>query len=160
VPVPTFRDHPATPVADIEGRDLAGGPVALRVSDSGVWTLLLFLSSGCRGCEEFWTALADPAGPGLAGEELAVAVTRDRADEDMERLRALAGATVPVLMSSAAWDSYRVQGPPFFVLVDGRGEGDIAAKTVATEGVAMSAAQVAADVRRAQQAGGPGVDGD
>jgi hypothetical protein len=152
VPVPTFRDSPATPVADLSGTDLDGGPVHLAVSGVGRWTLLLFLSTGCQGCLDFWAALDDPGGSGLVGDELAVAVTRDPDCEDVAALRGLATGGVPLVMSSSAWDDYRVQGPPFFVLVDGTGESR-PGKRVATEGVAWSVAQVSADVRRARGTG-------
>ncbi|HEX3946964.1 MAG TPA: hypothetical protein VHW47_04630, partial [Acidimicrobiales bacterium] len=146
VPVPTYRDRPATPVNDLAGVDLAGAPIDIRVLDTGHWTLLVFLSSGCDGCRELWTALADPAGSGLTTDETVVAVTHDPAHEDLPAVRRLAPpATAPapgrVVMSSRAWSAYRVQGPPFFVLVDG------AADRVVTEGVAWGVAQVAEHVR-------------
>ena len=45
--------------------------------------------------------------------------------ERPNKLRSLAPAGIPVVMSSQAWADYRVPGSPYFVLVDGgiRGEG-------------------------------------
>ncbi len=46
---------------------------------------------------------------------------------------------------AAAWLAYRVQGPPFFVLVDG------SADRVVTEGVAWGVSQIAEHVRAARR---------
>lgn len=148
VTVPTYRDHAATVGSDLSGVDLGGRPVEIAVAGNGRWTLLVFLSAGCDGCRPIWQALADPVGSGLVTDELVVAVTRDPAVDDPGALRALAPRAARVVMSSAAWASYRVQGPPFFVLVDGRGG---PGTPVATEGVAWGIAQIAADVGRARQ---------
>ncbi len=151
VPVPTHRDHPATVARDLSGRGADGRPVAVPVVGTGHWTLLLFLSGGCQGCLPLWEALADPVGSGLAGDELVVAVTRDDGEDDPVAVRALLPGPVPVVMSSAAWDAYRVTGPPFFVLVDGSAPAGLDREVpVVTEGVAFGVAQVAADVRRAR----------
>jgi hypothetical protein len=147
--VPTYRDRPATLAADVSGVGLGGEPVGVRVTGTGRWTLLVFLSTGCRGCLQIWEAVADPVGSGLATDEKVVVVTRDPGEEDLGSLRSLAPGEVPVVMSSAAWTAYRVQGPPFFALVDGReaGAGD---RRVATEGVAWGVTQIADHVRRAR----------
>ena len=53
-------------------------------------------------------------------------VTRGADREQRSKLRSLAPAGVPVLMSSEAWRDYAVPGSPYFVLVEGgevRGEG-------------------------------------
>jgi len=152
VPVPTYRDHPASRAADVSGVDLSGLPTTVRVLGTRRWTLLLFLSSGCEGCLELWRALGDPAGSGLATDESVVAVTRDLDGEDADELRRLAVPAVRTVSSSTAWRDYRVQGPPFFALVDGT-EG-----RVVTEGVAWGASQVGEHLRRARRgAGGPDV---
>ncbi|HVX20043.1 MAG TPA: hypothetical protein VHB02_01705 [Acidimicrobiales bacterium] len=198
MPVPTYRDQPATVAADLAGVDLSAAPVRVPVLGTGRWTLLLFLSSGCFGCRDMWDALADPVRAGLATDERVVAVTHGPDHEDVVALGRLApGPTAgagsggagpaeagpagagsgraglgrtgsaggtpaedsPVVMSEAAWSAYRVQGPPFFVLVDGT------ADRVVTEGVAWGVGQVADHVRAARAArasqppsnsGGPG----
>jgi hypothetical protein len=165
VPIPTYRDRPATPASDLSGVDLSGQPLDVRVLGTGMWTLLVFLSSGCDGCRDLWDALGDPAGSGLVTDEQVVAVTRGPDHEDVAALRRLAppagapgtdpsGTTgadpiqgpPPVVMSSPAWSAYRVQGPPFFVLVDGTGD------RVVTEGVAWGVPQIAEHVRAARAA--------
>lgn len=153
MPVPTYRDQPATLATDVSGVDLGGEPVEVPVLGTGRWTLLVFLSTGCHGCLQIWEALADPVGTGLATDELVVAITRDPGQEDLGALHSLVPGEAPVVMSSAAWAAYRVQGPPFFALVDG-GDGSASGAgtgvRVATEGVAWGVAQIADDVRRAR----------
>ena len=119
---------------------------------TGRWTLLVFLSSHCDGCRPLWDALADPVASGLAGDEQVVALTHGPDHEDVVALRALVpvgatGAEAPpvVVMATAAWSAYRVQGPPFFVLVDG------AADRVVTEGVAWGVSQIAGHVQMARR---------
>jgi hypothetical protein len=75
-------------------------------------TLLLFVSSGCNTCAALWDGLNADALPGIR----VVAVTRDATHESPG---ALIGRTdVPVVMSSAAWDRFRVPGSPYAVLVE------------------------------------------
>jgi hypothetical protein len=82
-------------------------------------TVLAFLSSGCAGCQGFWTDLATPGGyrPG-PGARLVV-VTKDEQDESLGELQRLASPGVDVVMSTQAWQSYQVPGSPFVVVVDG-----------------------------------------
>jgi len=147
VPIPTYLDAPITPVANLRGVDLEREPVRVEVVGSGHWTLLVFLSADCTGCLPIWEALADPAGSGLAKNEVVVAVTRDPGTDDPEVLRSLVPTGATVVMSDDAWSAYRVQGAPFFALIDGRAD---APSTVATEGVAWAVEQIAADVARAR----------
>lgn len=167
--MPTYRDQPATVATDPIGRGPDGEPRSVPVVGTGRWSLLLFLSSRCDGCRQFWEALADPVGRGLTSDETVVVVTRDPGEEEVAAVHHLASGSVPVVMSTATWTAYRVQGPPFFSLVDGgvgarshdvpesprpgtepskaTGRGPL----VTTEGVAWSVQQVADDVRRARR---------
>jgi hypothetical protein len=152
VPIPTYRDRPATPVSDVVGVDLDRRAVDVRVLGTGRWTLLVFLSSHCDGCRPLWDALAGPTVSGLATDERVVAVTHGPDVEDVAALRTLAPAggadaeaSPVVVMATDAWSAYRVQGPPFFVLVDG------VADRVVTEGVAWGVTQIAGHVRMARQ---------
>jgi hypothetical protein len=107
----------------IAGVTLSGDAVKLDFDGPGTApTLLAFLSSGCATCAGFWEALGTELLP--AGLR-AVIVTRGGERERPARLRSLAPAEIPVLMSSAAWEDYAVPGSPYFILVDGtiRGEG-------------------------------------
>ncbi len=104
----------ATPRGDAVSLDFRGGAAAP--------TLLAFLTSGCGSCEGFWETLGERR---LPPEVQTVIVTRSQDRESRARLRALSPAEVPVVMSSQAWEDYRVPGSPYFVLVDRgiRGEG-------------------------------------
>lgn len=148
------------PASDVEGWDLTGRRRTLRLASPGHWTLLLFLGSRCDGCLPFWAVPRAPTACGLEPQDEAVVVTRGPGEEEPEALAALMGdlaardpadATEQLVMSSGAWRTYRVHGPPFFVLLDG--------VAVATEGVAWSVEQLAADVARARQPAERGVAG-
>lgn len=85
-------------------------------------TLLAFLTTGCSTCAGFWEALAEPR---LPAPVRTVVVAHGPERERPRRLRELAPAGIPVIMSSQAWHDYAVPGAPYFVLIDGtiRGEG-------------------------------------
>jgi hypothetical protein len=109
---------------------------------------VLFLTSHCDGCGPFWRLPLAREDCGLDPQVAAVVVARDPRDEEPDALAALTGvepasASGFLVMSGTAWRTYRVHGPPFFVLVDG--------VTVATEGVAWSVEQVVSDVARARR---------
>ena len=107
----------------LQGVTLDGDPVVLTFQgERADATLLAFLSSGCATCAQFWPRLAEPMLP--AGVRTVI-VTHGRDRERIVKLRELAPAGVPVVMSEAAWGDYQVPGSPYFVLVDGeiRGEG-------------------------------------
>lgn len=127
------------PALDVAGVDPDGEPVAVGVAGAGHDSLLVFLSSGCTTCAGLWAALADPASLALlAGGVRPVVVTRSPDEESRAGVAALAPASVPVVMSSAAWDDYGVPGSPFFIHVDGP------AGRVAGQGVAGRWDQVVA----------------
>jgi hypothetical protein len=122
LPEPSTVSRASAP-APIAGTTLSGDAVKLDFDGAAtVPTLLAFLSSGCATCTAFWEGLGAESLP--AGLR-AVIVTRGGDRERPARLRSLAPAEVPVLMSSAAWEDYEVPGSPYFILVDGsiRGEG-------------------------------------
>jgi hypothetical protein len=124
---------PAPPRVGRGGEDAHASPLtgatpegdAVTLSFSGAAaapTLLAFLTSGCSTCAGFWDTLGEPRLP--RGVQTLI-VTRGAERERPARLRSLAPAGVPVVMSSQAWEDYSVPGAPYFVLVDGpiRGEG-------------------------------------
>lgn len=144
VSVPGRRPGADAAASDVEGLDLLGTPVRLRV-DGERPSLLLFLGTSCDGCLPFWAACADPRALGLDPCDDVVVVIRAASREDRAELRRLlpdGDARPTLVLSASAWAAYRVQGPPFFALVHRR--------RVVTEGVAWSAEQVAEDVGRAR----------
>jgi hypothetical protein len=111
------------PAPAVSGTTPAGDAVKLDFDgDRARPTLLAFLSSGCTTCTGFWESLGEQRLP--AGAQPLI-LTRGADRESPSRLRSLASGGAPVVMSSQAWDDYRVPGSPYFVLVDGdiRGEG-------------------------------------
>ena len=148
-----------TGAADIAGSTLDGTPIQVGVRPGGPSTLLAFLSSGCLACRTFWESLGSDA-PAVPGGARLVAITKDRDLESPARLRELAPAKVPLVMSSAAWRDYGVPTSPYFVYIDGRsGE-------VQGEGAASGWGQVASllrdaldDAASAERASGRGASG-
>jgi hypothetical protein len=111
---------------DIAGTTLSGDALMIGLGADSPPTLLAFLSSGCGVCERLWQDLRVDRPAGLAPEVRLVAVVKDASAESPARLRTLAPASVPVVMSSAAWSAYGVPATPYFVYLEGgrvQGEG-------------------------------------
>lgn len=107
---------------DLSGVNQHGEPVRVGVTGTSQDSLLAFLSSGCSTCAGLWRQLATGPGPelGPAGPIRVVVVTRGPEHESRSQVAALAPSSVPLVMSSPAWEAYRVPGAPYFVHVDGR----------------------------------------
>jgi hypothetical protein len=121
-PAPPPRDDRDVAPA-IAGTTLVGDALKVDFEGAGsATTLLAFLTSGCGTCGHFWETLSEPRLPD--GVQTMI-VTRGAERERPSKLRSLAPASIPVVMSSQAWEDYAVPGSPYFVLVDGaiRGEG-------------------------------------
>jgi hypothetical protein len=129
-----------TEVVDIEGTTLDGASLVL--APARVDTLVAFLSSGCLTCRTFWEGMRSQRSP-LPGEARLMIVVKDRELENLSRLRELAPAGVPVVMSSKAWADYAVPMSPYFLFVSG------ATGTVRSEGAASSWEQVRSLLRDA-----------
>ena len=112
-------------------------------------TLLAFLTSGCGTCAAFWETLGERR---LPADVRTVIVTHGADRERPAKLRSLAPAGIPVVMSSQAWADYEIPGAPYFVMVDQaiRGEG------VATTWRALASlvSDAIEDQRDAERAGG------
>ena|SRR5437763_5711600 len=110
---------------DIAGTTLAGDALMIGLGTDSPPTLLAFLSSGCGVCEALWKELSAGLPAGLPPDVRLVAVVKDANAESPARLRALAPANVPVVMSSTAWRAYGVPATPYFVyLKAGRVQGE------------------------------------
>ncbi len=131
---------PSPEGVDLAGVTPAGDAIAVGVVGAPTPTLLAFLSSGCLTCREFWETFADPAVVVPGGARLVV-VTMSPEDESPSALTRLASPHTTVVMSTPAWESYEVEGSPYFVYVDG------ATGTVVGEGTASDWARVCAMVR-------------
>jgi hypothetical protein len=73
--------------------------------------LLAFLTSSCLACRPWWSELATSVGQAV------VIVTPDPTTESRDDVAALDRGRTPVIMSSAAWNGYRVVGSPTFVVI-------------------------------------------
>jgi len=150
--LPPARDA-QTQAFDVAGTTIWGDPMKVAVAGPGRDTLLAFLSSGCISCGTFWDGLSATANGPLPGAARVVVVTKDGAYESPSKLRELAPSDVPVVMSSAGWEAYRVKGSPYFIHIDGR------SGRVRGEGTASSWNQVVSLLRDAL-ADTSGPDGD
>lgn len=103
--------------SEIVGTTIEGDARKIAFPPGGPGTLIAFLTSGCTVCREFWGALADD--PLHHGTNLLV-VTKDSSHESPSKLSRLAGESIPVVLSTAAWESYEVPLAPYFVYVDGQ----------------------------------------
>ena len=106
-------------VRDLVGTVPAGGPTKVAVTGVAHFTLLAFLSPGCRTCKHFWEAFADPDLELPGGGTRLVVVGQDPAHDSESALADLVPPGVKAVLSSAAWEDYDVPGSPYFVLVDG-----------------------------------------
>lgn len=122
---------------DLSGVGLHDEVLTLRVVGAGHRTLLAFLSSSCTTCATFWERfarredLAMPAGTAL------VIVTRSPDEESQQEIAKIAPTGTDLVMSSEAWNGYRVPGSPYFVLAEG------ATRRILFEGTSMSWEQLA-----------------
>jgi hypothetical protein len=131
LPAPPLGQRASTLAPDVAGTTLDGQVMQFGIRAGGESTLLAFLSSGCLVCEGFWEVFGAQPPPELPGGGRILILTKDSSHESPSRLRELAPAAVPVVMSSAAWKDYSVPTAPYFVHVDGasgevRGEGTAA----------------------------------
>jgi len=120
----------------------SGHPVAHALTGDG-WTLLMFLSTSCDGCQELWDAFGAPETSPIPKDLRTVVVTRGPALEAPDNVARLCGGA-SVVMSDDAWSDYGVHAGPFFVLVDG------VAAQVASEGVAWSLEQITGAISAAR----------
>lgn len=104
---------------DLVGTTPDGESIALGVVKSAQHTLLAFLSSGCSTCAAFWAAFTDVDGSSVPGGARVVVVTKGSEHESPARVGELAPPEVTVVMSSEAWEAYRVPVVPYFVYVAG-----------------------------------------
>jgi hypothetical protein len=101
---------------DVRGVTVDGEPALVELERPDRPTLVAFLSTTCGICLGLWEQLRDRDLSGVR----TVVVTKDPAVEDVQRAAGLArSGSLPVVMSSEAWDDYEVPGSPYFLLVDG-----------------------------------------
>jgi thioredoxin-related protein len=132
---PRIPEPPAGPRVETAAPEIMGvTPTgdAIKLSLNGTPTLMAFLSSGCTSCARFWQSLGERRLPDGIQPMI---VTRGADREQRSKLRAMAPAAVPVVMSSEAWEDYAVPGTPYFVLVE---RGEVRGEGVATTWAALA----------------------
>jgi hypothetical protein len=112
-------EDPAAPSRPVAGMTLDGEQVVLATSGVEHDTLLVFLTSGCLTCREFWKTFAGPDGVALPAGTRLLIVTKDLAEESPSELAKLAPRDVDLVASSDAWVDFGVPGSPYVVAVEG-----------------------------------------
>ena len=110
------------PAHDLTGVTPEGSAVQISLQQGAPDSLLLFLSSGCLVCRDFFKAVGSDGGDPALRQLRPVIITKGPEDESPSKIASLAvdGSSVPIVMSSEMWEKYEVPGSPFFSLVDGR----------------------------------------
>ncbi len=114
---PTRRADPTPAATTISGSTPSGGATVVSLAGSRGFTLLAFMSSGCTTCKPFWRSF-EQAMPLPRRDIRPVIVTKGPVEESPSAVARLAPATITTVMSSEAWDDFRVPGTPYFQLVD------------------------------------------
>lgn len=147
VPAPASHagaDHqPWAPAHDVSGEGLFGEIVSVRTVGVDHDSVIVFLSSGCSGCTNFWEQLAHRGAVDVVGNARVLVVTKSPQDESIGLLRELRPSGVDLIMSSKAWTDYAVPGSPYVVVVDGR------SGRIKGEGSGTSLTQVSGLMRQA-----------
>lgn len=154
IPAPAARAG-GRRATDLVGTTLDGDAVKIAVGPDGPPTLLAFLTSGCTSCVGFWEAFGSARRHELPDGIRLVAVTKDGSHESPARLRELRPQGVPVVLSTAAWESYAVPAAPYFAYVEG---GAVTGEGAATgwEQLASLLRDALEDARLAAAGGGGG----
>ncbi len=106
------------PGTAITGMSPQGATVSVALQGSRGYTLLAFLSSGCSTCKTFWAEFAKDGHESPRGGVRTVIVTKSAMDESLGDIRRLAPSDPLTIMSSEAWDDFKVPFTPYFALVD------------------------------------------
>jgi hypothetical protein len=109
----------ASTAFDVAGTTPTDEAVRIGVVGARQNTVLAFLSSGCLTCGGFWETFAATDRLAVPGGARLVVVTHGPESESPARIRELAPSAFPVVMSTEAWQEYKVPHTPYFVYVDG-----------------------------------------
>jgi hypothetical protein len=118
-PVPTPVRRSSATAFDVSGTTPTDEAVRVGVVGARQSTVLAFLSSGCLTCGNFWETFGSTDRLAVPGGARLVVVTKSPDSESTSRIRELAPAAFPTVMSTAAWENYKVPHTPYFVYVDG-----------------------------------------
>lgn len=140
VPPPRRSALGPTPLTNLSGPTPEGGTASVALTGSRGYSLLAFLSTTCTSCQPFWQGLSGDLN--FSGAR-PIVVTKDPNEESPADIARMASGKVTTLMSSDAWDAFKVPATPYFALVDN------ANATVVGEGSATNWGRVGEMVIRA-----------
>jgi hypothetical protein len=115
IPPPRRSGLGSSPIANLSGATPEGGRASIALTGSRGYSLLAFLSTTCTSCQPFWEGLSSDFD--LSGAR-PIVVTKGPEDESPGDIARLATTRVTTLMSSKAWDAFKVPATPYFALVD------------------------------------------
>lgn len=116
-PRPRTVGFEEAPMKSVTGLTPGGSDRTVSLDHGRAPTLLAFLSTGCASCQVFWRELAQSPELPLPGTRVLV-VTKGSDGESPGKVAGLAPPGVDVIMSSEAWDEFRVPLTPYFMLLD------------------------------------------
>ncbi len=114
-PAPRRGGLGPAPLANLSGPTPDGGTTSIPLTGSRGYSLLAFLSTTCTSCQPFWQGLSDDLS--FSGAR-PIVVTKDPGEESPGEIARLTTGPVTTLMSSDAWDAFKVPATPYFALVD------------------------------------------
>lgn len=115
VPSPRRGGLGPAPLANLSGPTPEGGTASVALTGSRGYSLLAFLSTTCTSCQPFWQGLSGDLN--FSGAR-PILVTKDPRDESPREIARMAGGKVTTVMSSDAWDAFKVPATPYFALID------------------------------------------
>jgi hypothetical protein len=140
----------------LSGVSPSGAATTVALAGARGHTLIAFLSSTCTSCAPFWRGAGEFRVDGVRP----VVVTKGAEAESPAEIKRLAGPMLTTIMSTEAWEEFRVPATPYFALVDGRdgrliGEGssadwsrvaDMVRRALGDAGLHRNTAQRKADI--------------
>jgi hypothetical protein len=115
IPPPKRSGLGPSPLTSLSGATPEGGTASVALTGSRGYSLLAFLSTTCTSCQPFWQGLS--ADVDLSGAR-PIVVTKDPGEESPGDIARLTTGTVTTLMTSDAWEAFKVPATPYFALVD------------------------------------------
>jgi hypothetical protein len=115
IPPPRRNGLGPSPMANLSGPTPEGGIASVALSGSRGYSLLAFLSTTCTSCQPFWQGLSGELS--LSGAR-PIVVTKGPTEESPGEIARISTGKVTTLMSTEAWDAFKVPATPYFALVD------------------------------------------
>lgn len=109
----------STPAYDLTGTKMDGSTRHISVLGTEHTTLLAFMTTGCATCQTFWKEFSQRTDLELPGVDTRLVIVTKGLDHESEsRLAKLAPSHHTLVMTSLAWDEYKIPVSPYFILID------------------------------------------